>query len=179
MPRPAVCVFIATSLDGFIATEDNDLSWLEAAGSPDEDYGFQAFLASVNVVAMGRGTYDYIAGIDPLPYGELPVEVFTNRAPAPRPGVSFGSWTPAQAVQRWTAAGYQRVYLDGGNLISQFVAAGLVDELTVTVVPILLGAGRPLFHAVDRMTPLVLVGVTQFDSGMVQLTYRSQLPEQT
>jgi dihydrofolate reductase len=172
MSGTQVSVFIAMSLDGYIATEDDSLGWLEAAGAPDEDYGFDSFLADVDLVAMGRGTYNYLAGFDPLPYRGLPVEVFTHREPQSRSGVTFGSWTPGQAVDRWTMAGHRRVYVDGGSLISQFLAAGLVDDLTITVVPILLGAGRPLFHRVDRTTVLTLAGVAKFTSGMVTLTYR-------
>ncbi|MBK9737953.1 MAG: hypothetical protein IPO93_00190 [Actinobacteria bacterium] len=86
---PRVSVFIASSLDGFIATRDGSLAWLEAAAKEDEDYGFDAFLSSVDALAMGRGTYDHIAHLDPLPFGDRPVYVFTHRPPAPRPRVTF------------------------------------------------------------------------------------------
>ena len=172
MQRPVACAFVATSLDGYIATESDDLDWLESAGSPNEDYGFQSFLNDVELVAMGRGTYNYIASIDPLPYGGRPVEVFTHRPPDPRPGVTFGSWTPGEAATRWTAKGLGRVYVDGGLLISQFLAAGLIDDLTITIAPILLGKGRRLFHRADNTTPLRLSSSKSFPSGMVTLRYQ-------
>lgn len=170
--QPLISVFVATSLDGYIATEDDDLDWLESAGGSDEDYGFQTFLIDVDLVAMGRGTYNYIAHIDPLPYGGRPVEVFTHNPPDPRPDVTFGSWTPREATYRWATKGLRHVYVDGGNLISQFLAAGLIDDLTITIVPILLGKGRPLFHRSDNVTPLELVASRSFPSGMVLLRYR-------
>ena len=88
-------VFIATSIDGYIATLDGSLDWLERAARPDEDYGFDEFLASVDALAMGRGTYDHIAHLDPLPFGERPVYVFTHRPPAPRAHVHFIRTDPA------------------------------------------------------------------------------------
>lgn len=166
-------VFIASSLDNFIATVDDRLDWLEAAGLPGEDYGYDRFIADIDVVAMGRGTYDYIAEIDPLPYGERPLYVFTHRTPPPRPGVTFVDWSPEEAVAKWDAAGHRHAYVDGGRLISQFLAAGLIGEMLFTKVPILLGAGRPLFHPSARTTALELVGVEAFPSGMVNLAYRS------
>lgn len=164
-------VFCATSLDGYIASDDGTIEWLERSGSPDEDYGFDAFLASVDALAMGRATYDHIAHLDPLPFGDRPVYVFTHRPPAPRDGVQFVSWTPDEAVEHWSAAGFARVYVDGGRVISDFLAAGHIDEITITTVPLLLGRGRPLFHPIDRATPLRLVSTRAWPSGMAQATY--------
>ena len=120
-------VFISCSLDGYIADDDGRLDWLDAAAVAEEDYGFDAFLATVDALAMGRGTYDHIAHLDPLPFGSRPVFVFTHRPPAPRPGVTFCSMDPAEARLRWEQAGLGRVYLDGGHLISAFLDENLVD----------------------------------------------------
>lgn len=164
--------FIASSLDGHIATLDDDLAWLDAAARPDEDYGYEAFLATVDALAMGRGTYDYLAHLDPLPYGDRPVYVFTHRPPEPRPGVTFWATSPREALQEWTSAGLGRVYVDGGQLLSAFLEAGLVDDLLLTKVPLLLGQGKPLFHPLSAPTNLVLEDVQAFPSGMVNLRYR-------
>lgn len=164
-------VFIACSLDGYIADDDGRLDWLDAAAVAEEDYGFDAFLATVDALAMGRGTYDHIAHLDPLPFGSRPVFVFTHRPPAPRPGVTFCSMDPAEARLRWEQAGLGRVYLDGGHLISAFLDENLVDDLTLTIVPLLLGSGRRLFHPVGRSTALRLDAVAPFPSGLVNLSY--------
>lgn len=169
---PRLSVYIAASLDGYIATENDDLTWLESAGAPGEDYGFDAFLATIDLVVMGRGTYDHIASFDPLPYGDRPVQVFTHRAPADRPGVRFGSWTPEQAMADWRAAGLRRVYVDGGQLIGQFLAEGMIDDLTITFVPLLLGSGRRLFHPVPRRAQLQLTAARSYPSGMMQVSYQ-------
>jgi len=166
-----IAVFIASSLDGYIAAEDGSLEWLMSAGRPDEDYGFDSFLASVDAVAMGRGTYDSIAHVDELPYGDRPLMVLTHRAGDERPGVSFVQCTPHEAVSSWESSGYGRVYIDGGVVISDFLAHGLVDELTITTVPTLLGRGIRLFHPIDTATDLLLQSVRSWPSGMVQSAY--------
>jgi len=171
MARPRISVFIAQSLDGFIATDDDSLDWLDAAAEPTEDHGFEEFLAGIDVVAMGRGTYDVIQDVPELPYGARPVHVFTTRDPGLRSGFEFYARSPAEAVARWEADGVGRVYVDGGSLISQFLDAGFVDDLILTVVPILLGSGRRLFHRISTSTQLRLTGCRSFDSGMVELRY--------
>lgn len=166
-----IAVFIATSLDGYIAAEDGSLDWLMAAGQSDEDYGFESFLETVDAVAMGRGTYDSIAHIEELPYGDRPLMVFTHRAGDDRPGVTFSSQTPDAAMTSWTSSGFGRVYIDGGVVISDFLAAGLVDEITITTVPTLLGRGIRLFNPIGTATNLTLRSVRSWPSGMVQSTY--------
>jgi dihydrofolate reductase len=169
--RPLISVYIAASLDGYIARPDGRLDWLEAAAHPEEDYGYEAFTAGVDAFAMGRGTYDHIASIDPSPFGGKPVYVFTHRAPAEREGVTFWDADPIGALDRWSERGYRRVYVDGGVLIDAFLRAGLVDEITITLAPVLLGDGIPLFHAGVDETAWQLNGSNSFPSGMVQLRY--------
>jgi dihydrofolate reductase len=164
-------VFIACSLDGYIATLDGSLSWLEGAARDDEDYGYSDFLAKTDALAMGRGTYDHIAHLDPLPFGDRPVFVFTHRAPAPRDGLHFWDAPPREAVERWSAMGLDRVYVDGGVLVSSFLAEGLVDDITITLAPVVLGEGRPLFHSGFPRAELRLVDVKHWSSGMAQLSY--------
>lgn len=172
MSRPRICVFIARSVDGYIATVDDSLDWLMAAAVEGEDYGFADFLTDIDLVAMGRSTYEFIRDFAELPYGDRPVHVFTTREPGPREGFEFYAKSPAEAVEYWQEQGVGRVYLDGGTLISQFLDAGLVDEMTLTTVPLLLGAGKPLFHPIATATPLRLVDSQVFASGMVNLHYR-------
>ena len=165
-------VFIASSIDGYIATEGGSLEWLEAAARPEEDYGYQAFIETVDALAMGRGTYDHIAHLDPLPFGDRPVHVFTHHPPPARPGVTFWAVSPRQALAHWEDAGLHRVYVDGGQLISAFLAEGLIDDMVLTTAPILLGAGRPLFHPTAVTAAMELVDVQSWPSGFVNRTYR-------
>ncbi len=164
-------VFIAASVDGYIATLDGKLDWLDQAAREDEDYGYDAFIATCDGVAMGRGTYDFIAGIEPLPYGDRPLFVFTHRPPAPRAGVTFWEVSAHEALAHWTDRGLRRIYVDGGRLISSFLAEGLIDDMLLTTVPLLLGDGIPLFQPGARRASLRLDHVQQFASGMVNRRY--------
>jgi dihydrofolate reductase len=172
MTRPQISVFIAHTLDGYIATDDDSLDWLFAAAPAGEDYGFESFLADVDGVGMGRGTYAFIEGMAELPYGDRPLFVFTSSEVTPREGFTYWVRTPQEAVAEWERLGLRHVYVDGGVLISSFLAAGLVDDLTLTVVPLLLGSGRRLFQPIATQTELVLESATPFPSGMLTLRYR-------
>jgi dihydrofolate reductase len=171
MSSTRLSVFIASSLDGYIATRDGSLAWLEEVARSDEDYGYTSFLESVDALAMGRGTYDHIAHLDPLPFGGRPVFVFTHHPPSPRDGVTFWQESPRAALDRWSTMGFGRVYVDGGALISAFLAQGLIDDLVLTKAPILLGDGLPLFHRIPVSTELRLESVESWPSGFVNLTY--------
>lgn len=169
--RPRVSVFIAMSLDGYIATEDDSLDWLSGAGDPAEDYGFDSFLADVDLVAMGRGTYNFIREVPELPYGNRPIHVFTTRSDILRAGFTRITLSPREAVDHWERLGIEHVYVDGGVVVSSFLGEGLVDDLTLTIVPVLLGSGKRLFHRTGMTTALDLADVRSFPSGMVQLCY--------
>jgi len=164
-------VFVATSVDGFIATIDGGLDWLNAAVNPDEDYGYYDFLGRVDAVAMGRRTYDSIAHIDPLPFGSRPVFVFTRRKGLARDGVVFIDATPADAVVMFKLMGLERVYVDGGMLISNFLEHGLINDLTITQVPVLLGRGTRLFGDAIAPTVLTLESSRSWPSGVVSQVY--------
>jgi dihydrofolate reductase len=165
-------VFIASSVDNYIATEDDSLDWLNAASRSDEDYGYQSFMSSVDCVAMGRRTWDSIEAIDPLPFADRRVYVFTHRPPtSARPEITFWDASPSQALDEWSRLGVEHVYIDGGQLISSFLAEGLVDDLVLTKIPVLLGSGRPLFTRVEKTTSLTLESVEAFPSGIVNLRY--------
>ncbi len=164
-------VFIATSIDGFIAAPDGNLDWLDGVAWSEEDYGYDAFIETVDALAMGRGTYDYIAHIDPLPFGDRQVFVFTHQPTPVRDGVTFWERTPVQAAAEWEQMDLARVYVDGGLLISSFLAAGLIDDMTISVAPVLLGEGKPLFHPGAVTSTLRLDGVQSWPSGFASLSY--------
>ncbi len=186
MPGERVRVYIACSLDGFIAGPGDDLSWLPGADgeATSESFGtdqgagglsFEDFMSDVGALLMGRRTYDVVVGFGGAwPYGERPVLVATHRPLQPaathvRPIDGDVSTLIATAQQ---AAGEKDVYLDGGNLIRQAMDAGLVDELIVTMAPVLLGRGHALFAGVTKRHTLQLLGHDDFGGGMVQLRYR-------
>ncbi len=175
-------VFIATSLDGFIATPEHGLDWLDQLPNPDDDdYGFNAFMEATDALLMGRRTFEVIRGFRPWPY-ERPVFVASATLTlADVPDDLAGSvyvvaGSPAQMVTELHRMGHQTLYVDGGSLITSFLADGLIDEMTISRLPVLLGGGIPLFGAVPATTWWDHVETTAFANGIVESTYRRQLP---
>lgn len=171
MVRPRFAVFIATSLDGFIARTDGAIDWLDLVMREGEDYGYQAFMDGVDALVVGRTTYDTVLGFPEWPYAGKRVVVLTTRPTAPRAGEAFFAGPPEALCARLGREGVRRVYVDGGKVIGQFLAAGLVDELTISIVPILLGSGIPLFASGGAERRLALVESRAFPSGLVQFRY--------
>lgn len=170
-------VFIATSLDGFIAREDCDIEWLTSGGSGGggEDYGFQSFFDSVDVLVLGRDTYEVVRGFGEWPYGTKPVVVLTGRpleipeAIAGTVEAMFGS--PREIVRRLADRGAEHLYIDGGKTVQAFLAAGLVERLIISRIPILIGSGIPLFGPLPGDIHLRHVETRSFASGLVQSEY--------
>lgn len=171
MARPRTAAFLGTSLDGFIAGPNGELDWLGRQGGPPEDQGFDRFLASVDLVLMGRSTWEVVQAFPSWPYGEKPVAVLSHRAGGARHGERFLEGAPAAVLERLEREGLRRVYVDGGAVVSQFLAAGLLDELTVSILPVVLGAGIRLFQSTGPERWLTLRGQRAWPSGLVQLRY--------
>ena len=179
---PATCsVFIATSLDGFIARADGRIDWLLQANNrvpAGEDCGYQAFMDTVDALVMGRKTFEQALQFDPWPYAAKQVVVLSRHGvtvpPTLRDSVSVSAEAPVDLLARLSAAGVHRLYIDGGQTIQGFLRAGLLDELIVTVIPVLLGAGRPLFGPLDADVALTHVATRTYPFGFVQHHYRVQ-----
>lgn len=178
--HPLVSVFLATSLDGYIARPDGSLNWLDQMNTlipSGEDCGFAQFFGSTDVLVMGRGTFEEALEFPEWPYGTRAVIVMTSQGSAlsiPKAlqsSVHASSETPASLLKRLHREGFKHVYLDGGRLVQSFLREGLVNELTITVIPILIGAGRRPFGETNQDIPLHLVRSRVFDFGYVQLTY--------
>ena len=170
-------VFIATSLDGYIARENGDLDWLPADGgvSDGEDHGYGAFMASVDTIVMGRHTFEKVLTFGRWPYGEKPVVVLTSKStglpPLTAAKVEFMGGTPQEVVARLVERGTQHLYVDGGITIQRFLQAGLIQRVIITRIPIILGSGIPLFAPVGRDIKLQHVTTRQYPSGFVQSEY--------
>lgn len=174
---PSCHVFIATSLDGFIARQDGAIDWLLARDVSDEDHGYQRFIAEIDAIVMGRGTYEKVQEFDPWPY-ERPVLVLSaSLAGTPMPERLAGKvrvvdLSPEGALSMLGSEGCRRVYVDGGKLIQSFLRRGLIEDMVVTLVPVLLGSGRPLFGALQADVSLAHEATLSFPSGLVQTRYR-------
>jgi dihydrofolate reductase len=163
-------VFIATSLDGFIARPDGSLDWLTGHDHQGNDYGYAAFAASVDALVIGRATYEIARGFDAWPYAGKRVVVLTHRGGEPRHGEELVAESAAAVAARLARDGCRRAYVDGGAVIRQFVSAGLIDDLTISVIPRLLGAGLPLWGD-TRDTRLRLTACESWPTGVVQVRY--------
>jgi dihydrofolate reductase len=166
-------VYIATSLDGCIASKDGRLDWLSLVECPGEDYGYARFLASVDTLVVGRKTYDTARGFPAWPYAGKRCVVLTSGVPESAPhGEEFYAGDPVALVSRLAREGAKHVYVDGGAAIRALLAAGLVTEITISIVPTVLGEGVPLFAGLAEEVRLELVESKSFSSGLVQMTYR-------
>jgi len=171
-------VFIATSLDGYIAREDGSLDWLPGAdgNSDGEDYGFNAFYSSIDTLVMGRKTYDFAAQLPEWPYAGKRVMVLSLRYPREpqsfRPEALGSSLAPEELVRWLVGQGAQHAYVDGGKTIRAFLRAGLIQEMILTRVPVLLGAGISLFAGLNHEIALQHESTQAWPSGLVQSRYR-------
>jgi dihydrofolate reductase len=180
--RPLVEVFIATSLDGFIARPDGSIDWLlqaQAQAPTGEDFGYADFIANIDALVMGRKTFETVLGFEPWPYGERPVWVMSRQPmlaipEALRPGVQHGGADARGLLLQLSRSGVRRVYLDGGELIQAFLYEDLVDRISVTTVPVLLGQGRRLWGALPADRAWTLESARHWDCGFVQGRYVRQ-----
>jgi dihydrofolate reductase len=165
-------VFVGTSLDGFIARPDGELDFLPAGGG--EPHGYDEFMATVDALVIGRKTFETVLAFDSWPYGSKPVFVLSSR-PLPRlpagAPVEQMSGLPADIVSQLAARGIGHIYVDGGITIQRFLQAGLIHHLIITRVPVLIGAGIPLFGPLQHDVALRHVVTRQYASGLVQSEY--------
>ena len=165
-------IFIGTSLDGFIARANGDLDFLPPGGG--EPHGYDEFMASVDALVIGRKTFETVLTFDAWPYGEKPVFVLSTRPLALSPPgavVERMSGAPADIVLQLAARGIRHIYVDGGITVQRFLQAGLIHHLTITRVPVLIGAGIPLFGPLQHDIVLRHVATRQYASGLVQSEY--------
>lgn len=171
-----VKLYIAISLDGFIARKDGALDWLEGIPNPDKlDYGYQAFYESIDTVLMGRLTYEEILGFDvDWPYGNCQSVVFSRNADLKitTPQTQLVNGEIGSHVKELKQQTGKDIWLvGGGNLLTSFLNEGLVDEMIISIAPVIIGEGLPLFPNVPKETSLELVNSKSYDTGFVSLTY--------
>ena len=172
-----VKVFIATSLDGFIAKKDGDINWLTSATDSTDDHGYGAFMAGIDVMLMGRITFEKVLsfGIDwPYPVKTVVLSHQLRSADLPpelQDKVEIRQSAIADIIHQLKQQGYKAVYLDGGNIIQQGLRHQLVDELTLTRIPVLIGEGITLFGALPADLKLQHLETRVYQSGFVQSRY--------
>jgi dihydrofolate reductase len=174
MERPRTSAFVGVSLDGFLARPDGAVDFLEPYGR--EDHGYEELLASVDTLVVGRRTYDFVLEMIqkdlPWPYPGKRCVVMTHRPVEGRHGERSFAGEPEALLGELGVAGSRHAYVDGGVVIRAFLGAGLLDALTVSFVPCLLGTGIPLFGGLRRESGFVLERATSFPDGVSQLRFR-------
>ena len=177
---PLTChAFVATSLDGFIARPDGGLDWLEPFNAAGEDHGYDAFIADMNGIIMGRGTFETVLGFGHWPYA-LPVIVLSQTMTVADIPDNLANYVAIcdMPLRDLLAAlddeSWSRVYVDGGQVLQSFLRDGLLDSICINRVPLLLGQGRPLFGLLAHDVGLTHISTRSFPSGLVASTYEMQ-----
>ena len=172
-------LYIATTLDGFIARENNSLDWLHELPVPEnEDYGYSKFLSGIDTVIMGRKTYDEILGFGvDWPYANCKSYILTSE-------VSYKATTPntevlhdldLEFIEKVKTESKKNTWIvGGGQLISTFLNLDAIDEMILSIVPRILGKGIRLFPNGPKETKFELISSQSFESGLVNLTYRKE-----
>ncbi len=169
--------YIACSLDGFIAKKDGNIDWLTTFSAPDanEDYGYRTFMDSVDAIVLGRVTYELALTFGAWPYGTRKVFVLSRKYPKQGKsleGAVIGtSAAPGDLTLQMSDSGIRHAYVDGGQTIQSFVRDDLLNDLTITRVPILLGEGLPLFGLVESEKKLTHIETRIFTNGFIQSKY--------
>lgn len=171
-------VFIATSLDGFVARQDHSLDWLsKQPAAENDDGGFAAFMDSVDGLVMGTGSFRTLLEFGQWPYSK-PVVVLSRSLTEQdipeglKDKVRLSTAEPADLMQELQKEGWTRAYIDGGRLVQSFLRQGLIADLTITTVPILIGSGIPLFGSLDQDIDLQVASSRILPTGMVQSKFR-------
>lgn len=169
-------LFIATSLDGYIAKPNDDLSFLKLVDKEGEDYGYQEFMSDIDTIIMGRKTYDYVLkaiGTSHYDNGQRDVYVITGTARPAAGRTTFYTGNLTELVRRLKSDSGKNIYCDGGSeIINELLQHDLIDEFIISVIPVLVGNGTRLFKDNRPEQQLELVSVKSFDTGLTQLRYK-------
>ncbi len=168
-------VYIATSLDGFIATSDGNIDWLLEIPNPEQsDYGYAEFMSGIDGIVMGRNTFEKVLTFDKWAYNK-PVFVLSNSlTKLPEEIVDKAeivSGDIKKLINQLNQQGYRNLYIDGGRVIQSFLKEDLIDEMIITLIPILLGSGFPLFNKLDKRLKFIHKKTEIYNNTLVKSHY--------
>lgn len=173
MRTPKSVLYIAMSLDGFIAKPNDDLSFLSIVAKLGEDYGYSEFIKTVDTIILGRKTYDWvIKEAGELSYPDQKVYVISNSIKENKDNVNFYSGNLNELITKLKSENQKDIFIDGGaELVNNLMKDILIDEFIISIIPIFLGNGVRLFNEGIPEKRLKLISVKNFDTGLVQLKY--------
>lgn len=171
-------VFIATTIDGNIARKNGDIDWLESIDNPDNnDFGYNDFISTIDAIVMGKNTFEKVLSFEKWPYlipvyvlsktlKEIPENLINN--------VKIINGNLKDIVDNLHNQGYKNIYIDGGMTIQSFLKENLIDEMIITIIPILIGKGIKLFGDLNDDLHLIHKNTTVFKNGLIQNHYIKQ-----
>lgn len=169
-------VYIATSLDGYIAKTDGDINWLHEIPNPEgSDFGFSDFMNSIDALLMGRNTYEKVLSFEgEWPYSKKVFVLSSKLSEVPKKlegKVELVSGEITEVVKKINDEGFKKLYIDGGRTIQGLLSKNLIDEITISRIPILLGEGIPLFSLQSQQIKLTHIKTEAFNNGIVKSHY--------
>ncbi|NOR57409.1 MAG: dihydrofolate reductase [Sulfurimonas sp.] len=173
-----ISVYIATSLDGFIARKDGSINWLIEADNSggSDDFGFREFFDTTDCLVMGRNTMEKVLSFGEWPYGDKRVIVLTNtlkEVPSELVGkIELSCDSIEELVKNLESEGHKHLYIDGGKTIQSFIDADLLTDITITKIPVIIGEGLPLFGKTKHDIKLTHIETRLHDCGFVKSIYK-------
>lgn len=168
-----VILYIAMSLDGYIAKPNDDLSFLNAVQEEGEDYGYGQFMSSIDTVILGRRTYDWVmTQVPEFPHADKQTFIISRTKKAKQGNITFYNASLKDLIYELKSQSGKHIFCDGGaEVVNELLKEKLIDELIISVIPVLVGEGIPLFKAGRPEQDLKLVSSRSFKKGLVQLHY--------
>lgn len=169
-------LYIAASLDGFIAAENDNLDFLSKVALEGEDYGYHDFVSSVDTVILGKNTYDWVMKhVDEFPHVNKKSFVITSKKMDPIGNTTFYNGELKELVESLKSNQDSHIFCDGGaQIVNQLLKLKQIDEIILSIIPIILGNGTRLFHENNPSIDLELISNKSFASGLVQLHYKQK-----
>lgn len=169
-------VFIATSLDGYIADKNGEIDWLHNIPNPDNlDMGYNNFMKGIDAIVMGKNTFETVCGFDiDWPYAVSVFVISNSLQTIPEKFKDKAELVKGdlnEIVQQIHAKGHQNIYIDGGKTIQSFLNKNLINEIIITIIPLILGGGIPLFSNINNMIHFKCVRTVLFSNHIVQNHY--------
>jgi len=165
-------IYIAASIDGYIATKNGGIDWLHEQPNPEEDdYGYADFISHIDAMVMGRHTFDKVRSFGEWPYKKKAFVLSTSLNEVPEElidKVEITSGSPNEIISKLNAAGYNNLYIDGGIVIQKFLEHDLIDEMIITRIPILLGSGIPLFGKLNNPLRFIHKNTEVYNQALIK-----------